>query len=162
MKYFPILSLAIFLFSCQDGDDASLFNNTNETVFAVNIPMSYNFDRLTTPVAVQFYDNAQFKGNAVKSVNIYMVEKDDKEHDFTGDNQKPYIRAQENPSAEYNSTHLNLLKEGNYYVFCFIDLNKNGTREQNEPIEYFASKEDPKKIRVLKESRRTITFDFDL
>ena len=103
MKYFPILSLAIFLFSCQDGDDASLFNNTNETVFAVNIPMSYNFDRLTTPVAVQFYDNAQFKGNAVKSVNIYMVEKDDKE--------------QENPSAEYNSTHLNLLKEGNYFAF---------------------------------------------
>ena len=48
--------------------------------------MSYNFDRLTTPVAVQFYVNTQFKGNAVKSVYIYIVEKDEKE--------------QENPSAE--------------------------------------------------------------
>lgn len=65
--------------------------------------MSYNFDRLTTPVAVQFYVNTQFKGNAVKSVYIYIVEKDEKE--------------QENPSAEYNSTHLNLLKEGNYFAF---------------------------------------------
>lgn len=148
MKNLFIPLLAIFVFSCKDGDDAALFNNTNETVFDINIPMSYSFDRRTTPVVVAFYGNKEFKGKPAKSENLYMVEKDENE--------------KEKVVEDYNTTHLNLLKEGNYFALCFIDLNKNGRRESNEPIEYFTSKEHPKKIRVLKESRRTISFDFDL
>jgi hypothetical protein len=148
MKNLFIPFLALLVFSCKDGDDAALFNNTNETVFDINIPMSYSFDRRTTPVVVAFYDNDEFKGKPVKSENLYMVEIDEND--------------KEKVVEDYNTTHLNLLKEGNYFAYCFIDLNKNGRRENNEPIEYFTSREHPKKIRVLKESRRTISFDFDV
>ena len=35
------------------------------------LPRSYNFDRLTTPVAVQFYDNAKFNGLPLESKNTF-------------------------------------------------------------------------------------------
>ena len=142
------LFFTLLFTACQDGDDAAFLNNTNETVFAINIPMTYSFDRFTTPVVVQFYDNDKFKGDPLKSESLYMIKRDDNDKEKAID--------------DYNITHLNLLKEGNYYALCFIDLNKNGKRESNEPIEYFTSRESPKKIRVLKESRRTISFDFNV
>ena len=94
--------------------------------------MSYSFDRRTTPVVVAFYDNDEFRGQPVKSENLYMVEIDEND--------------KEKVVEDYNTTHLNLLKEGNYFANCFIDLNKNGRRENNEPIEYFTSREHPKKL----------------
>jgi hypothetical protein len=148
MKYFQLIFLLFSLSACQDGDDASFLNNTNETVFVVNIPMSYVFDRQNTPVVVEFFDNNKFKGQAMKIENLFMLERDE------NDKVKPV--------EEYHMTYLNLLKQGNYYARCFIDLNKNGRQDRNEPISYFYSKDNPKKIRVLKESRRTISFDFEV
>jgi len=147
MRYLFISAMLLSIFSCKDGDESRRTNNTNETVFEINIPMSIPFDRTTTPVVVEFYDNKEFKGKPSESQNFYMVEKDE------NDKEKVIV--------EYNSTSINLLEEGNYFALCFIDLNKNGSRENNEPIEYFASRENPEKIRVLKESRRTIKFYFD-
>jgi len=37
------------------------------------LPRSYNFDRLTTPVAVQFYDNAKFNGLPLESKNTFVL-----------------------------------------------------------------------------------------
>ena len=44
---------------------------------------------------------------------------------------------------------------GEYYAFAYIDMNNNQKHDPNEPKKKFK-----KKIRALKESRRTLSFKF--
>ena len=136
-----IFSIIITLFSCQDGDDAALFNNTNETRIKINVPNSYDFDRLSIPVRVTFYDNPKYSGAIACSKSLLMFEERE-------GNKKT-------PKTSISKTFLNLLEPGEYYAFAYIDMNNNAKHDVNEP-----KKEFKKKVRVLKESRRTLSFKF--
>ena len=136
-----IFSIIIILFSCQDGDDAALFNNTNETVIKVNVPNSYSFDRLSIPVRVTFYDNPNYSGAITCTKSLMMFEE-------TEENKKI-------PKTSTSRTFYDLLEPGEYYAFAYIDMNNNAKHDSNEP-----KKEFKKKVRALKESRRTLSFKF--
>jgi hypothetical protein len=136
-----IISLIVILFSCQDGDDAAFFNNTNETVIKINVPNSFRFDRLSIPVRVTFYDNPDYSGAITCTESLMMFEE-------TEDNKKI-------PKTSISATFFNLLEPGDYYAFAYIDMNNNAMHDKNEP-----KKEFKKKVRTLKESRRTLSFNF--
>lgn len=146
IKYLiPFVALTIL--SCQDGDDAAFFNNTNEMVVNVTIPLSYDFDRLRTPVIVEYFDNITLKGKAkgVQSVDMF------RENEA---NEKVI-------SESSGTTAYNLLDSGSYYAHCFIDLNSNGEKNNEEPFMIFNNNDGkPKEVKVMKESRRTLDFDF--
>ena len=136
-----ILGSLIILLGCQDGDDAAFFNNTNETVINVNVPNSIKFDRLNIPVIVNFYDNPEYSGAMTCSRSVMMYEENDQ-------NKKKEI-------TSTSMTHLDLLEIGDYYAFAYIDYNNNSEYDSNEP-----KKEFKEKIHTLKESRRTVKFNF--
>ena len=136
-----ILSVIIILFSCQDGDDAAFFNNTNETIIKINVSNSFDFDRLRIPVRVTFYDNPNYSGAITCTKSIMMFEE-------TEENKKI-------PKTSISRTFYDLLEPGEYYAFAYIDMNNNAKHDPNEPKKKFK-----KKIRALKESRRTLSFKF--
>ncbi len=136
-----IISVIAVLVGCQDGDDAAFFNNTNETVVEINVPNSFRFDRLSIPVRVTFYDNPNYSGAITCTESLMLIEE-------TEDNKKI-------PKTSISTTFLNLLEPGDYYAFAYIDMNNNGIYDTNEPKKKFK-----KKIRTLKESRRTLRFNF--
>jgi len=143
-----ILSAIIILFSCQDrqdGDDAAVFNNTNETVIEINVPNSFSFDRLNIPVRVNFYDNPNYSGAITCSRSLMMTKS---ETDEDGKSIKI-------PTTSASSMSYDLLEPGDYYAFAYLDMNKNSKYDSNEP-----KKEIENKIHVLKESRRTLKFNF--
>jgi hypothetical protein len=145
-KFFIPLA-ALTLISCKDGDDAAFFNNTNEMVVNVDIPLSYEFDRLTIPVIVEYFDNNSFKGKAAGTQSVNMFKENE---------------ANEKVISETSGiTSYNLLDSGAYYAHCFIDLNKNGEKNKEEPFMVFNNNDGtPKEVKVMKESRRTLDFDF--
>lgn len=141
-----LFSVITILHSCKDGDDTAFFNNTNETVLDITIPADYVFDRKKTNVVVAFYDNEAFKGEPAAKAKLKMID--------TKENGK------EKETENANQTRYNLLKKGNYYAMAFIDLNGNEKKDYNEPSEIFGQDGIPQKIKTLKESRRTVSFDF--
>lgn len=139
--------VALTLLSCKDGDDAAFFNNTNEMVVNVDIPLSYEFDRLSIPVIVEYFDNKTFKGKAAGTQSIDMFRENET-------NEKVI-------SETSGNTAYNLLDSGAYYAHCFIDLNRNGEKNNEEPFMVFNNNDGtPKEVKVMKESRRTLDFDF--
>lgn len=145
--YCFLIIFNIWIWSCNEGTDASLLNNVNELIITGRNSADFDFNHFSTEMIVHLYDNSDFTGVPEKVLTLKFTDTDE----------------QQNVVAVNETTvnFLDAISPGDYYANAFIDLNGNSKIDSGEPYAIWLNTlGKPKVIEVREESRWKILFDF--
>jgi len=138
----------IGFWSCNEGLDASLFNNVNELEITGKNSGNYEFNHLSTDMVIYFHNNLSFDGIPEKRLSMKFTDIDENNKTISVN--------------EKTTSFFDAMSPGDYYAYSFIDFNQNSKLDSGEPYDIWQNSQGyPKMIQVREESRWELLFVFN-